>query len=67
MQTDDVQHTSASDSVRLSEYPFELGERVTGTGIAGEVVDRPGPYSVTVRQDPSGVRITASVTGLRKG
>ena len=45
-------------------FAFAVGERVAGPGFSGEVIDRPGPYSVTVVQN--GVRLTASVTCLRK-
>ena len=45
-------------------FAFAIGERVAGPGFGGEVIDRPGPYSVTVVQN--GVRLTASVTCLRK-
>ena len=38
----------AADGVPES-FRFEIDERVTGQGVTGEVVERPGPYSVTVQ------------------
>lgn len=43
------------------KFPFAIGEHVTGQGITGEVVERPGHYSVTV-QPRTGPRISFSVT-----
>ena len=46
-------------------FQFELGEQVAGQGVTGEVVERPGPYSVTV-QPAKGPRITLSVTRIER-
>ena len=46
-------------------FQFAIGEHVTGQGVTGEVVERPGPYSVTV-QPAKGPRITLSVTRVER-
>lgn len=48
----------------LVRYPFALKDRVKGPGILGVVIDRPGPYSVTIQQDRGRQTITAAVTDL---
>ena len=46
-------------------YAFAIGDRVTGPGIVGAVVEQPGPWSVTVQQDKGG-RITTGTELLSK-
>lgn len=46
-------------------HAFAIGERVTGPGIAGEVVTQDGPWSVTIQQDRGG-RITTGTEILSK-
>lgn len=55
-----------AESEDRPRYPFEIGDRVTGPGVTGEVVDRPGPYTVTVLQEPGRFRLSASTTNLTK-
>ena len=46
-------------------FAYAIGERVAGPGgFSGAVIDRSGPYSITVIQN--GVRLTALVIYLRK-
>ena len=56
--------TPAEDGVP-EPFQFAIGEQVTGQGVTGEVVERPGPYSVTV-QPAKGPRITLSVTRVER-
>ncbi|AWI89189.1 hypothetical protein C0214_13530 [Methylobacterium sp. DM1] len=48
-----------------TRYAFAIGERVTGPGIAGEVMIQDGPWTVAVKQDRGG-RITAGTELLEK-
>jgi hypothetical protein len=50
----------------LQPYRFGVGDRVTGPGILGEVVARPGPYSVTIKQDRGGALLTSTTTDLEE-
>lgn len=54
------------DAKDLPRYPFVIGDRVAGPGVSGEVIDRPGPFTVTVLQVPGRYRLSASITGLKK-
>lgn len=47
------------------KYPFAIGERVTGQGVTGGVVEQPELYNVTV-QPAQGVRITLSVAQVER-